>query len=252
VGKCCIISMALTYTVLLLVALLSFTQCYVPVYVMLPLSAITSNNQVNNPTVLAQQLAKLKQGSVDGVMTDVWWGIVEQQPNQYDWSAYSTLFKLVSDAGLKIKTIMSFHACGGNVGDECNIPLPKWIIQQGNSDIFYTDREGTRNREYLTSGIDNIPLFPNNRTAVDLYSDFMRSFAKNFSQHFGNLITEIQIGLGPAGELRYPSYPLDRWSFPGVGEFQCYDKFLLDELKQAAQKVGHSEWGISGPSNAGT
>lgn len=35
------------------------------------------------------------------------------------------------------------------------------------------------------------------------------------------LITDIEVGLGPAGELRYPSYPLSqRWVFPGIGEFQ--------------------------------
>lgn len=47
----------------------------------------------------------------------------------------------------------------------------------------------------------------------------MSSFANNFQQYFGNVITEVQIGLGPAGEMRYPSYPLSRWTFPGVGEY---------------------------------
>lgn len=37
---------------------------------------------------------------------------------------------------------------------------------------------------------------------------------------------EIQVGMGPCGELRYPSYPESNgtWRFPGIGEFQCYDK----------------------------
>lgn len=32
--------------------------------------------------------------------------------------------------------------------------------------------------------------------------------------------------MGPAGELRYPSYPEKDgvWRFPGIGAFQCYDK----------------------------
>lgn len=32
--------------------------------------------------------------------------------------------------------------------------------------------------------------------------------------------------MGPAGELRYPSYPEQNgtWKFPGIGAFQCYDK----------------------------
>lgn len=41
-----------------------------------------------------------------------------------------------------------------------------------------------------------------------------------------NLFQEIQVGMGPCGELRYPSYPESNgtWKFPGIGEFQCYDK----------------------------
>lgn len=35
------------------------------------------------------------------------------------------------------------------------------------------------------------------------------------------LIIDIEVGLGPAGELRYPSYPESQgWVFPGIGEFQ--------------------------------
>ena len=62
----------------------------------------------------------------------------------------------------------------------------------------------------------------------------------------GNVLTEITVGLGPAGELRYPSYPEGdgRWRFPGVGEFQCYDRYMLDDLKRAAQEEGHPEWWV--------
>ncbi|KAL2652859.1 hypothetical protein R1flu_020987 [Riccia fluitans] len=64
---------------------------------------------------------------------------------------------------------------------------------------------------------------------------------------------EIQVGMGPAGELRYPSYPESNgtWKFPGIGEFQCYDKYMLSSLKAAADQAGHSEWGNGGPHNAG-
>jgi hypothetical protein len=50
------------------------------------------------------------------------------------------------------------------------------------------------------------------------------------------LITEITVGMGPAGELRYPSYPEGLWSFPGVGEFQCYDKYMRKKLMLAARE----------------
>lgn len=34
-------------------------------------------------------------------------------------------------------------------------------------------------------------------------------------------ITDIEVGLGAAGELRYPSYQETLgWVFPGIGEFQ--------------------------------
>lgn len=38
----------------------------------------------------------------------------------------------------------------------------------------------------------------------------------------------IQVGMGPAGELRYPSCPSHKltwaWRSRELGEFQCYDK----------------------------
>ena len=50
----------------------------------------------------------------------------------------------------------------------------------------------------------------------------MKSFRDNFEEFFeAGLVTEVEVGLGPAGELRYPSYPQTHgWRFPGIGEFQ--------------------------------
>jgi beta-amylase len=46
-----------------------------------------------------------------------------------------------------------------------------------------------------------------------------------FAGHLGTLIEEVVVGSGPCGELRYPSYvEANGWRFPGVGEFQCYDR----------------------------
>ena len=55
---------------------------------------------------------------------------------------------------------------------------------------------------------------------------------------------EVTVGLGPAGELRYPAYPEGdgRWRFPGVGEFQCYDKYMMADLQAAADDVGNPDW----------
>ncbi|CAJ2654933.1 beta-amylase-like protein [Trifolium pratense] len=227
---------------------------YVPVYVMLPLGVINVNNVFEDPDGLKEQLVQLRAAGVDGVMVDVWWGIIEQKgPKEYDWSAYKSLFQVVQECGLKLQAIMSFHQCGGNVGDVVNIPIPQWVLNIGESDpdIFYTNRSGTRDKEYLSVGVDNKPIF-HGRTAIEIYSDYMKSFRENMSEFLkSELIIDIEVGLGPAGELRYPSYPQNQgWVFPGIGEFQCYDKYLKEDFKAAAARAGHPEWEL--PDDAGT
>ncbi len=104
-----------------------------PVYVMLPLDTVwVVERDGKRISVLKKErsldlaLHTLKQAGVEGVMVDVWWGIVERAgPRQYDLSAYKRLFYKVAAAGLKVQAVMSFHAAGGNVGDTCKIPLPR-------------------------------------------------------------------------------------------------------------------------------
>jgi len=92
----------------------------VPVYIMLPLDTVTMANSISRPRAIRASLAALKSAGVEGVMMDVWWGIVERAgPGQYDWSAYKELVQAAQEAGLKVQTVMSFHQCGGNVGDHC-------------------------------------------------------------------------------------------------------------------------------------
>lgn len=134
------------------------------------LGVVSSGNVLENQEELRAQLKQLRAADVDGVMVDMWWGIVENKgPKQYEWGAYRTLFQMVQECGLKLQTIMSFHQCGGNVGDVVNIPIPKWVREIGETDpdIYYTNRKGTRNIEYLTIGVDNRPLF-DGRTAVEV------------------------------------------------------------------------------------
>ncbi|XP_060189145.1 beta-amylase-like isoform X2 [Lycium barbarum] len=227
---------------------------YVPVYVMLPLDVISVDNVFRDQDKCEKQFKELRAAGVDGIMVDVWWGIVEaNSPRQYNWSAYRSLFQLVQKTGLKIQAIMSFHQCGGNIGDDVFIPIPKWVLAIGenNPDIFYTNRAGTRNKECLSLAVDNQPLFEG-RTAVQIYSDYMRSFRENMSDFLeAGGIVDIEVGLGPAGELRYPSYTQSQgWKFPGIGKFQCYDKYMRTDFKEAATKAGHSEWDL--PDDAGT
>jgi hypothetical protein len=54
-----------------------------------------------------------------------------------------------------------------------------------------------------------------------LYADYMKSFRENMAEFLdAGVIVDIEVGLGPAGEMRYPSYPQSQgWVYPGVGEF---------------------------------
>ncbi|KAK4406018.1 Beta-amylase 1, chloroplastic [Sesamum angolense] len=148
-------------------------------------------------------------GDNDGCMV----GLVEgEKPGEYNWGGYSELLEMAKKHGLKVQAVMSFHQCGGNVGDSCTIPLPKWVVEEidKDPDLAYTDQ-------------------------------------------WGDTIVEIQVGMGPAGELRYPSYPEQDgiWKFPGIGAFQCYDKYMISSLKAAAEAIGKPEWGSTGPTDAG-
>ncbi|KAJ4457282.1 putative Beta-amylase 2; chloroplastic [Paratrimastix pyriformis] len=232
------------------IALLAISSA-IPVNVMMPLNTIQTDGSLNPNINLQDKLQKLKSGGVNGVMLDVWWGIVERNgPRQYDFSGYTMFADMCSKIGLKVQVVMSFHQCGGNVGDDCNIPIPGWVRNVG-SDIFYRDREGHNDVEYLSLSMDHQQRW-SGRTALDMYHDMMAAFRQAMGSRMGSVVTEVQVGLGPCGELRYPGYQLDRWSFPGVGEFQCYDPTMLNMLESAANNSGHAEWGHGGPGDAGS
>ncbi|KAJ3681784.1 hypothetical protein LUZ60_014357 [Juncus effusus] len=231
----------------------------VPIYVMLPLDTILKGNDgksiVNRARALNASMMALRSAGVEGIMVDVWWGLVERDgPMRYDWEGYAELVRMAERNGLKMQMVMSFHQCGGNVGDSCSIPLPPWVLEEmsRDPDIVYTDRSGRRNPEYISLGCDEIPVL-RGRTPIQVYSDYMRSFRDRFSDYLGNVIMEIQVGMGPCGELRYPSYPESNgtWRFPGIGEFQCNDKYMKASLQAAAIEAGHREWGNGGPHDAG-
>ncbi|KAF6169302.1 hypothetical protein GIB67_013732 [Kingdonia uniflora] len=176
---------------------------YVPVYVMVPLGVITEDNVLENKDEIVKQLMELKAADVDGIMVDVWWGIIESNgPKQYDWNRYKSLFQVVQDSGLKLQTIMSFHQCGGNVGDIVNVPLPKWVLDIGDSDpdIFYTNRSGTRNTEYLTIGVDNQPLF-GGRTAAECYDKYLKAEFKEAATLAGHPEWELPDDAGEYNDV---------------------------------------------------
>jgi beta-amylase len=48
----------------------------------------------------------------------VWWGVAEAEgPGRYNFNGYMELMEMATKTGLKVQAVMSFHQCGGNVGD---------------------------------------------------------------------------------------------------------------------------------------
>jgi len=194
---------------------------------------------------------------VKGVMIDVWWGLTELSPQTYRFDGYLRVAELARARGLHLQPIMSFHRCGGNVNDDCNITLPAWALSAAREhSLFYQDQWGYQNEEVLSLSADYMRVFASAsgslRTGLSVYEDFMRAFAKAFSGYLSDgTIDNVQVGLGPAGELRYPSYPSARWTYPGVGAFQAFDPQMLQSLRSAAKAAGHAEWN-SPPTDAGS
>lgn len=73
--------------------------------------------------------------------------------------------------------MMSFHACGPNVGDEVDVPLPSWVLDEAkrNPSLLYRDQHGYHNPECLSLWADDEPLVLG-RTPLQCYADFMASF----------------------------------------------------------------------------
>lgn len=213
---------------------------------MMPLDTVANNGKLNETAV--RSFGILKNAGVYGVMVDVWWGICEPSPKRYNFGGYQRLADLCQQAGLKLQCVMSFHQCGGNVGDNVYIPIPEWV--RNVNDIWYRDVHGHDDKEVVGLFVDNDPVLQG-RTPVQVYTDYMNAFKQSMGNRIGTVINEIQVGLGPCGELRYPGYQSDRWSFPGVGEFQAFAPKMKQMFQNASKAANHPEWD-SPPTDAGS
>ncbi|WP_149094307.1 family 14 glycosylhydrolase [Paenibacillus terrae] len=198
--------------------------------------------KINDWGAFKKQLQTLKSNGVYAITTDVWWGYVESTgDNQFDWSYYKAYADAVKEVGLKWVPIISTHKCGGNVGDDCNIPLPSWLSSKGSADeMQFKDEGGYVNNEALS------PLWSGTGKQYDeLYASFAETFAG-----YKSIIPKIYLSGGPSGELRYPSYyPAAGWSYPARGKFQAYTETAKNAFRTAMnEKYGsldkiNAAWG---------
>lgn len=189
---------------------------------------------------------------VTAVSVDVWWGKVEGAGDQqFDWSYYHDIFGRITNAGLDIVPIMSFHQCGGNVGDDCNVPIPGWIwthySSQGvsESDLKYKS-------EYGNEAVETVSLW-RDEYVLSEYREFMEAFEVEFASYASDII-EINVSMGSAGELRYPSYNSHDGGltdYPTRGGFQAYSDPAIEDFRDwSIEKYGSvngvgSAWGLS-------
>jgi Glycosyl hydrolase family 14 len=89
-------------------------------------------------------------------------------------------------------------------------------------DIWYTaapscdGRPARRNEECVSLFADNTRCL-GGRTPMECYTDMMIAFATAMPDVLGTVIVEVIVGMGPCGELRFPSYTDSQgWRFPGV------------------------------------
>jgi beta-amylase len=196
-------------------------------------------------------LAAVTAYGVDAVSVDVWWGDVEKAgDNRFDWSYYDRVFEAITDAGLEIAPIFSFHQCGGNVGDDYTSLLPTWLWQKyagrslhgvriGPHGLQHRSEQGNWSPETVQGWAD--------RLVGGEYRDFTVAFTRHFERRFGRHITEINVSLGPSGELRYPSYNShDTGSgYPTRGALQSYSPLAVRDLQRWAVERYHSLRGVN-------
>lgn len=199
---------------------------------------------------------------VDAVSVDVWWGDVERRDNRFRWGYYDRVFDEITRAGLDLAPILSFHQCGGNVGDDYTSLLPDWLwkkyagrrldgVRVGPRGLQHRSEQGNWSRETVSGWAD--------RLVAREYADFTRAFAARFDREYGRHVTELNVSLGPSGELRYPSYNShdEDSGYPTRGALQSYSPLAQADFRRwTLRKYGslarvNRAWGTSLRSRAG-
>ena len=92
-------------------------------FVTLPVNSVSTSSQVPRHKAMAQSFKALSVANVEGVVVEVWWGLVERdEPRVYNWQGYLDLVALAKRCGLKVRAVMAFHQCATGLDD------PHWSI----------------------------------------------------------------------------------------------------------------------------
>ncbi|KAF5838957.1 glycoside hydrolase superfamily [Dunaliella salina] len=106
-----------------------------------------------------------------------------------------------------------------------SITLPAWVLELGRHypDIFYTDKAGSRSRECLTLGVDDVPVL-HGRTGQECYDQSMLATLKASAEH-----AEPMWGLGgPHDAGQYKEWPQQCGFFTQKGNWRSsYGRFFL-------------------------
>jgi beta-amylase len=95
-----------------------------PVFVKLPVDTVGFAGEVRRLKTMTHSLRTLSVAGVEGVVVDVWWGLVERdKPGVYNWQGYLDLFALAKRCGLKVRAVMAFHQCATGPDDR------NWSVQ---------------------------------------------------------------------------------------------------------------------------
>jgi len=193
-------------------------------------------------------LQEMKRLKVTAVSVDLWWGLLQPEPGPIDWTKpgaayYDWIVNEIIAAGLKVIPILSFHQCGGNVGDDVFVPIPKWVWEKlarilGDARFAkFVSEQGNECDEYVS--------FWATKYILEDYLAVVKSFRDHFADRAKH-IAEINISLGPAGELRYPSYNSHdkNVDYPKRGALQCYSKLAIDSWRAHAIALYGDEKGV--------
>ena len=201
-----------------------------------------SNLEENEDWVLfSKHLDEANSIGVDAISVDVWWGFVEKQNNNFYWSYYFKVFNLIIENNLDIIPIMSFHSFDPGENSKFKAPVPLWawnLISKESGltkqDLKYTSEDMDVYKKHKHSD-EYISLWLDKWTLVQ-YSEFISEFISVFKDYH-TYFQEINISLGPTGELRYPSYNgHDEGKFPNRGRMQCYSKPAQDHFLRWMQE----------------